>query len=323
MDSQGADVKQLARAVDERVMRPVRKLLGGTKRVFLSPDGALNLVPFAALVDEQNRYLVESYSFTYLTSGRDLLRLQVHAENKSNPVVIANPLFEEGEKSAVAQTQTVEQAIDALRSRRSINFTSMTFSPLPGTAGEAVGINAVLPKALLLTQAKATESALKGVSGPLILHIATHGFFLPDRSQPDSERNNVGFNAGDAAERPTARAENPLLRSGIALAGANQRQSGGDEDGILTALEAAGLNLWGTKLAVLSACETGVGEIKNGEGVYGLRRALVLAGAESQVMSLWKVDVRSNARPDGGVLQAATGRRGKNRSVAGGESYPV
>ncbi len=80
-----------------------------------------------------------------------------------------------------------------------------------------------------------------------------------------------------------------MLRSGLALAGANRK----DESGILTALEASGLNLWGTKLVVLSACDTGIGQVRNGEGVYGLRRALVLAGAETQMMSLWPVSDRS------------------------------
>ena len=125
------------------------------------------------------------------------------------------------------------------------------------------------------------------MTGPSILHIATHGFFLPDqRGESVAAGRGLGLGVKTAY---ASRRENPFIRSGLALAGANRRQGKDGEDGILTALEASGLDLWGTKLVVLSACETGVGEVKNGEGVYGLRRALVLAGAESQVISLWQV----------------------------------
>ena len=278
------DVKQAARALDERVLRPVRQLLGDTRHIFLSPDGALNLVPFAAFVDEQGRYLVESYTFTYLTSGRDLLRLQLSGESKQPPLVLADPLFD------IQQTASNPPARGAAKAsgQRSAEMEQIKFSALPGTAGEAKALGAILNVAPL-TQARATEATLKQSSAPRILHVATHGFFLPDQPQ-EMLHNTRGLALGDeAARQAAARIENPLLRSGLALAGANTRQSGGGEDGILTALEVATLNLWGTKLVVLSACETGIGDIKTGEGVYGLRRALVLAGAESQVVSLWKV----------------------------------
>jgi CHAT domain-containing protein len=132
---------------------------------------------------------------------------------------------------------------------------------------------------------------LKSVHHPRILHIATHGFFLDDQKSKNDPTATRGLALGLDAKRVAAQArgENPLLRSGLILAGVNQQQSGANEDGVLTALEATNLDLWGTKLVVLSACEKGLGEVKNGEGVYGLRRALVLAGSESQVMSLWRV----------------------------------
>jgi CHAT domain-containing protein len=159
------------------------------------------------------------------------------------------------------------------------------YVPLPGTADEAKALSALLPGVRLLSAAAATEAALKQLHGPRLLHVATHGFFLTDQT-----RQTEGRGLGLSNTAPVAsRGENLLLRSGLILAGVNQRQSGTGEDGVLTAAEAAALDLWGTKLVVLSACETGLGDVKNGDGIYGLRRALVLAGSESQVMSLWQV----------------------------------
>jgi CHAT domain-containing protein len=299
LDPNRKDVHALGRRVDERVMRPVRKLLGDTKRLFISPDGALNLIPFDALVDENNRYLIETYSLDYLTSGRDLLRLQVRSENHPGAVIFANPTYNlTGQAVAACQRHKPGRGLsldpeDANASNennvtakrdieyRGIDFTQLCYPPLRGTAEEATLINAVLPSARVLTDKQATEAALKGLHSPPILHVATHGFFLPDQPQ--------ALNANAAQGARASSAENPLLRSGLIMAGANQKSSGAGEDGVLTAAEAAGLDLWGTKLVVLSACETGLGDVVNGAGVYGLRRALVLAGSETQVMSLWKV----------------------------------
>jgi CHAT domain-containing protein/Tfp pilus assembly protein PilF len=306
------DVKQLARALDEKVMRPVRKLVGDIRTLLLSPDGALNLIPFGALVDEQKRYLIESYSFTYLTSGRDLLRLQAHTPSQQGPVVVANPLFDLGD-SAIVNNQMGDQRTE---SRRSIDFTRLSFDPLPGAEVEAKALGAILPEAKILTGAKATEAAIKQVRGPLILHVATHGFFLADRKLATPDGTGLGSEEGAAGLEQThdALTENPLLRAGLILAGIKQNQSGPGEDGVLTALEAAELNLWETKLVTLSACDTGLGEVKNGDGVYGLRRALALAGSESQVMSLWQVADKATRELMVGYYTGL--QRGEGRSEA-------
>ncbi len=280
---QRKDFKELARILYQEVVQPLRSLLGDSRQILMSPDGALNLVPLAALVDERQHYLVENYTFTYLTSGRDLLRLQSSLPSQQGPVVIADPQFDEPTQSAA----TITPGPPAFTSR-SRDFQAH-FGPLEATAEEARAVTSLLSDGRMLVGAQATESALKKVRGPSILHVATHGFFLArspaGKTATGGERSLDGlFNSS----MPPS--ENPLLRSGLALTGANQRQGGDGEDGILTALEAAGLNLWGTKLVVLSACETGIGDVQNGEGVYGLRRAFVLAGAESELMSLWKVD---------------------------------
>jgi CHAT domain-containing protein len=278
------NVARLARDVDAEIMQPVRNLLGHKGRVFLSPDGALNLVPFAALVDERHQYLVKRYSFTYLTSGRDLLRLQTKVQGKTAKVVIADPDF--GKVTTTASSDRDRGALDDLY-----------FPPLKATEAEARDLQRLFPDAMVLTKEQATEAALKAVDRPAILHIATHGFFLNDEQQLDSqaegEKTRIVVRRKDKSqvkrEDDASQLVNPLLRSGLGLAGANQRTGSDGNDGILTALEAAGLDLWGTKLVVLSACDTGVGKVVNGDGVYGLRRALVLAGSESQMMSLWPV----------------------------------
>jgi CHAT domain-containing protein/Tfp pilus assembly protein PilF len=279
-DPNRKDVKQQARAVEEKVFHPVRKLLGDTRRVLISPDGALNLIPFAALVDERDQYLVKQYSFSYLTSGRDLLRLQVKTPSKQAAIVLADPDF------GGDTTPCLDRKLKL--SKGAVDFSRVLFCPLTGTAGEARALQALMPDATVLTRQQATEAAVKQAGGPKILHIATHGFFLEDvLINPAAAARGVLIANSKAGA--AIKVENPLLRSGLAMAGANLHKSG-DDDGVLTALEVSGLDLWGTKLVVLSACDTGVGEVKNGDGVYGLRRALVLAGSESQVMSLWSVN---------------------------------
>jgi CHAT domain-containing protein len=249
-----ADVMEHARAVDELVMQPLRTLLGDATHLVISPDGNLNLVPFEALVDTRGSFLVERYATSYVTSGRDLLRMQVPRPRSTAPVIVADPMFDEP-PAAVAP------------------LSGVYFAPIAATGAEARAIKDLFPDATLLTGRRATKAALTEVKSPRILHIASHGFFLAD-----------GTPGGASTHAP----ENPMLRAGLALSGANLTPSG-RADGILTALEASGLDLWGTRLVTLSACDTGIGEIRNGEGVYGLRRAFVLAGAETLVMSLWPV----------------------------------
>lgn len=275
--AKSAGAEAAARDLDGRVMAPIRGLLGGVETVFLSPDGSLNLVPFAALVDESSHFLVERFAFDYVTSGRDLLRQSAHGAPRSGALIVANPDF--GPPPATRPAGG--------------GLAGAVFKPLPGTAGEARALGGLLAGSTVVTGGDATATALSTAHAPKILHVATHGFFLPDEPPEPAPKSTAKPGADqrsfDLEER--ARIDNPLLRSGLVLAGANLHGSGAAKDtGILTALEATGLDLFGTKLVVLSACETGLGDVQNGDGVYGLRRALVIAGAETQVMSLWKVD---------------------------------
>jgi len=277
-DPKRKDVQMLARLVDAKVMQPIRASLHDANQLLISPDGELNLIPFACLPDKYGKYLVERYEVTYLTSGRELLRTNVARASKTEAVIFADPVFgdlysAEATRAHASKSKANLKSITRPNRKRVEKTSNPYFLPLPGTADEARSIRDLFPDAALLTGTAATESAIKHLNAPRILHIATHGFFLSDPAtviRSEAQPNSIN---------------NPLLRSGLALAGANARA--GREDGILTALEATAINLWGTKLVVLSACDTGIGEVRTGEGVYGLRRAFALAGAETVVMSLW------------------------------------
>ncbi|WAN69898.1 CHAT domain-containing protein [Moorena producens JHB] len=288
-----APIKQLkdsARELDKMVMQPVRQLLEDTKTILLSPDAALNLIPFEALVDENYQYLVKNYQITYLTSGRDLLRLQNQSSSEQPPLIIADPLY--------------SQASDEVSINRSVEdisriFVQKTFGRLRGTAEEAEAIQKLigLSDNQIKTRQQATENALKQVKNPDFLHIATHGFFL----KPSSE-NPTNF-------------DNPLFRSGLVFAGVEKSQSGGD-DGVFTAYEGSLLNLVGTQLVVLSACDTGIGDISAGEGIYGLRRAFVIAGSESQLISLWKVEDTATKDLMIAYYQGLKARKGRREALS-------
>lgn len=268
------DIGQRARVLYGLVMKPVLAALAGKKHVFLAPDGALNAVPFAALMDGDG-FLVERYDFTYLTSGRDLLRFNADSPASGPIVAFANPDF---------------GSADGKVSGGGTKLSRITFGPLPGTQAEADALERLFPDAQVHTGSDASEAAVKQVSRPFALHLATHGYFLPAQSLSNlSGPDGKALDVASASAR-LAVAENPLVRSGLAFAGATGLHGGAGEDGVLTALEASSLDLTGTQLVVLSACQTAEGEVSQGEGVYGLRRALTVAGAEALVMSLWSVD---------------------------------
>jgi tetratricopeptide (TPR) repeat protein len=270
------------------VFAPIQAQLGKSREIFLSPDGDLNLIPFEVLQGSDGKYLIENYTFNYLASGRDMIGFGSVRARAGKSLLLGDPNFNASGKGASGAADD---------SRRSADLRGIQFGRLPGTLEEVKAIQKILGpgNAVLKTGKQADETALFQTRSPQILHLATHGFFLTDQ-QLDAFREEgphggrVGKSGLKRAEAP--RIENPLLRSGLALAGANQAISSrnpSQSGGLLTAEKVLSLRLEGTDLVVLSACETGLGEVRRGEGVYGLRRAFVQAGTKGLVMSMWSV----------------------------------
>jgi CHAT domain-containing protein/tetratricopeptide (TPR) repeat protein len=287
------DVGDLGRRVDKLVFEPLDAAVRGSRRILVAPDGALSLVPFGALTGPDGKYRLEAFEIVLLSTGRDLLRLNPAATSKTTTVIFANPAFTSG--GAAATTNGSSAA---------------AFEPLPSTAEEARALARLIPKAELVTGADASEARLKAMRAPGLLHIATHGFFSGSDDQPRA----AAPNQSATPPQPSARASDALVRSGLALAGANDARTQSTDDGLLTAVEAASLDLSGTALVVLSACDTGMGEVRTGEGVQGLRRAFAMAGASSQVMSLWQVSDEATRELMVGFYRALIA--GKGRAAA-------
>jgi CHAT domain-containing protein len=281
------------------ILDPLVAVLGDRKRLFLAPDGDLNRLPFEVLPTDDGRHLIDTYQISYLSTGRDVLRFRATSSGQvASSLVVADPDFD---LSATNEPTLAEGTQPQGRRSRDLKRGSLHFDRLSGTRKEGEHIARVLGVQPFL-EGKALEGQLKACHSPYILHIATHGFFLPDQQyDPNTDVVNAdrlippkSASSGRLDRFLEQHVENPLLRSGLALAGANTWNRGGllppeAEDGILTAEDVSGLDLLNTELVVLSACETGLGKVHVGEGVFGLRRAFVLAGARSLVMSLWKV----------------------------------
>ena len=295
-----AAYRRVAGELRRQVWDPLSAHLASAARVFVVPDGALHLVSIAALPTAASRYLVETGPVVhYLSAERDLVPAERSPLTGQGLLALGDPAFDQSSVAVPSQT--------AFRGTRSgcPDFQSIRFESLPASLKEVDEVVALWnlaqggamapPHAVRLTGGAASESAFKAqASGRRILHMATHGFFLGGRCASSLDPGET-FTAATSARVVR---QNPLLLSGLVLAGANHRNATppDQEDGVLTAEEVAALDLNGVEWAVLSGCDTGVGEIRAGEGVFGLRRAFQAAGARTVIMTLWPVEDQTTRR---------------------------
>lgn len=294
-----------SRDIYSLILQPTEKYLNNIKQVYVAPAGLLHSVSFPG-IRTGSGYLDDHYLIRNLLSSKDIINLkkQTRQNRESKRAVLFGGADYgiSGEELALADKDLtdIEHAnltrgmLDRLDPTR-----GQGFDFLPGSKKEVQLINKLLSElnweTYLYTDEKATETRLKSFSSltsPEVLHISTHGFYFPEQKQLPNDRDISGLFISD--QNIYRISDDPLMRSGLAFSGANQIWNGKEvpndiDDGILTAYEVSNLNLKGTELVVLSACETGLGDVLEGEGVYGLQRAFRLAGVQAMIVSLWKV----------------------------------
>lgn len=266
----GTQVSASSQKLYELVWKPIEKHLTGIKSIKFAPTGRLNQLAFHAISIDSSRLLVDKYELQQYLSTRDIVLADHPLKKPATALLFGDPDFSADSSGS-----------------------GIGWAQLPGTAKEVTTIKKLFDfkkiKAEAIMRGAASEIAIKTLDGrsPQLLYFATHGFFLPESKLAGKTSTSYG-------RAVLVNAVNPLLRSGLVLAGGNKAWSGtipsaGKEDGILTAYEVSNLDLGKTDLVVLSACETGLGDIKGTEGVFGLQRAFKLAGVKKLIVSLWKV----------------------------------
>ena len=276
------NLRERARDLYDRLAAPLEPHLEGIRTIMAAPHRAAVLVPFGALIDPDGRYWVERYEFAYLTSGRDLLLQNSALPSGEPPLVVAAPDYD-------AKRPAKREAIGAARGRLPPEIAALRFPPIALSQTGALDVGRLLG-VTPLTGAQASDAAIRTAHAPRVLHIAADGFFLPDQILESTVRWESILSVGSRLRRPVT--ESPLLRTGLALAGVNRRASDTD-GGLLTALEIAGLDLWGTRLVAIAARGIESEQAAVNQAVYTLWRSLVIAGAESQFVNLWTTDHRA------------------------------
>jgi CHAT domain-containing protein len=279
-----AALAEALRGLYQSLCQPVLAALpNGIHRLIISPDGDLNFISFATLLDAGDHFLADDFELNYVSSGRDLLQRPGLMLKTKRLVVFANPDYNHLPNAVAVKARPRTAATD-----------DDSLPPLPGTEREAAFLQQEAKRDGLEVQvyrgADASEANLDKQDSPYVLHLATHGLYLSQGDVP-----NLSVGAGNGAKSLAAQ---PMTRSLLALAGGavtlrNWKKGifpPSENDGLLTAQEVADLNLDHTWLVALSACDTGDGEARAGEGVLGLRRGFAEAGAQNLLMTLWTAD---------------------------------